>query len=124
MNMKKITTLLILSAILCSIQLSSANDKQSLENPHSISIDFGEEIIEPKGIRKSDQIDAILEEYAQNKYKDYRVIGALCTIDKRKRFIKILFLENSDEDSQCIIFDMTAVYKRFAKSSDKKRELK
>lgn len=124
MNMKTITTLLILSATLCSIQSSNANNDQSLENPPSISIDFGDEVIEPKGIRKADQIDSILEEYALKKYKDYRVIGTLCTVDKRKRFIKTLFLENSDEDSQCIIFDMTAVYKRLAKSSDKKTRTK
>lgn len=121
--MKTMQKLLILGVICFSTTWEVAGElrgNHAKEQQVSVStgLDF-KDAIAPKGIRKAGQIDKIQKEYVERKYENYRISFNMYLMDSKNRYIEVLFLENEDGEEAHVAFDMTDVYKRLGKSSDR-----
>jgi len=81
-------------------------------------------ILDLKDIKKYSQLEYQLEEYIRKHHEGYEVLGRMFTMDEDSHFILIFSLKNEEGKMEIVYFDMTDVYGKLSKSSDKETRKK
>lgn len=116
---KYITIALITTFSAITVQSFGAENENSVASASEFSKVI---VLSPKEIKTVDRIRPVQEDYIRKHYEGYRIIFNMYTKDSKDCPIEVFALENDENKTAYVTFDMSQVYKKLKVKNKETRE--